>query len=182
MGAPKRNRKKFDKPKDIWNLARINADNALIKEYGLKNMSELWKVQSELSRIRGNVRLLLSGSAGMGNVEQALKARLVKLGIIDKDTPLEKLLELNEKMILDRRLESVVYRRGMARSMKQARQLITHGFISINGQKFTIPGYLVKAEEENKIGYYKNIEIAPVLKTETAEAAKETVEAEQAEN
>jgi len=174
LGAPKRNRKKFDKPKDIWNLTRINADNALIKEYGLKNMSELWKVQSELSRIRGNVRLLLSGGVGMANVEQALKARLVKLGIISNDTETEKILELNERTILDRRLESVVYRNGMARSMKQARQLITHGFISINGRKFTIPGYLVSIEEEHKIGYYKPIEIAPVSKPEEAEVEKAT--------
>lgn len=180
MGAPKRNRKKFDKPKDIWNLARINADNALIKEYGLKNMSELWKVQSELSRIRGNVRLLLSGATGMSNVEEALKTRLIKLGIIDKETPLEKLLELNEKTILDRRLESIVYKRGMARSMKQARQLITHGFISINGRKFTIPGYLVKAEEEHKIGYYKSIDITPVSKEEGNKEEQPSVE--QAEN
>ena len=178
MGAPKRNRKKFDKPKDIWNLARINADNALIKEYGLKNMSELWKVQSELSRIRGNVRLLLSGATGMGNVEQALKTRLIKLGIIDKDTPIEKLLELSERSILDRRLESVVYKRGMARSMKQSRQLITHGFISINGRKLTVPGYLVNAEEESKIGYYKPIDIVPAKHEETE--AEPSVE--QAEN
>ncbi|MEM3883385.1 MAG: 30S ribosomal protein S4 [Methanothrix sp.] len=180
MGAPKRNRKKFDKPKDIWNLARINADNALIKEYGLKNMSELWKVQSELSRIRGNVRLLLSGAAGTGNVEQALKNRLIKLGIIDKDTPLEKLLELSERSILDRRLESVVYKRGMARSMKQSRQLITHGFISINGRKLTVPGYLVKAEEEPKIGYYKPIDIVPAKHEEEKAEAGPSVE--QAEN
>jgi small subunit ribosomal protein S4 len=176
LGAPRRNRRKFDKPKDIWNLARINADNALIKEYGLKNMSELWKVQSELSRIRGNVRLLLSGAAGMGNVEQALKTRLIKLGVIDNETPLEKLLELSEKSVLDRRLESVVYRKGLARSMKQARQLITHGFISINGRKFTVPGYLVKAEEEHKIGYYKPIDIAPASKPEETKVEQPSVE------
>lgn len=175
MGAPKRNRKKFDKPKDIWNLARINADNALIKEYGLKNMSELWKAQSELSRIRSNVRLLLSGATGTGNIEQMLLARLVKLGIVEKDTQLEKLLELNERSILDRRLESVVYKEGMARSMKQARQLITHGFVAINGHKFTIPGYLVKKEEEGKIGYYKNIDILP-KKTDEAQPAAEAEE------
>jgi small subunit ribosomal protein S4 len=180
LGAPRRNRKKFDKPKDIWNLARINADNALIKEYGLKNMSELWKVQSELSRIRGNVRLLLSGATGTGNVEQALKNRLIKLGVIDKDTPVEKLLELSERSILDRRLESVVHKRGMARSMKQARQLITHGFISINGRKLTVPGYLVNAEEEHKIGYYKSIDIAPAKQEETKAEAEPSVE--QAEN
>ncbi len=150
---------KYDKPKDIWNIARITADNALIKEYGLKNMRELWKIQSELSRIRGNIRLLLSGSAKQEGTEDAIKNRLIRLGVASKDTQFEALLELKENSLLDRRLQSVVYKRGMARSMKQARQLITHGFISINGIKVNIPGYLVQASEESKIGYYKPIEI-----------------------
>ena len=152
MGAPKRNKPKFEKPKNIWNLARINADNELLKEYGLKNMKELWKVQSDLSKLRNNVRLLLSGT-GSDSVANSIITRLVKLGVIPADSTLEKLLDLNESAFLSRRLQSVVFKKGLARSIKQARQLVVHGFISINGKKVNKPGYMVKAEEELKIGY-----------------------------
>jgi small subunit ribosomal protein S4 len=161
MGAPKRNRRTFDKPKDIWNLARINADNALIKEFGLKNMSELWKAQYELSRLRGNVRGLLAGT-GTADVEKRILGRLVRLGIVQDGATLEKLLDLNEQAFLSRRLQTIVFKKGLARSVRQARQLITHGFIAINGHKVDRPGYMVRADEEQGIGYFKHIEIAPV--------------------
>lgn len=177
MGAPKRNKPKFEKPKNIWNLARINADNELLKEYGLKNMKELWKVQSDLSRLRNNVRLLLSGT-GSDNVANSIITRLVKLGVIPADSTLEKLLDLNESTFLSRRLQSVVFKRGLARTSKQARQLVVHGFIAINGKKVNKPGYMVKAEEELKIGYYKPIEITPAAKPSVTESATSNVKAE----
>lgn len=178
MGAPKRNRMKYDKPKDIWNLARINSDNALIKEFGLKNMKELWKAQYEISRLRGNVRNLLAGN-GSEAVEKSIIGRLSRLGIATEGTQLEKLLDLNEQALLSRRLQTVVFKKGLARSIKQARQLIVHGFISVNGRKVDRPGYMVPAAEEQSIGYFKHIEITmPLPKTGTAESA-EAPEAQQ---
>ncbi len=174
MGSPKRNRRKYDKPKDIWNLARINADNALIKEFGLKNMKELWKAQHEISRLRSNVRNLLAGN-GSEVVERSIISRLSRLGIAPQETQLEKLLDLNEQAMLSRRLQTVVFRKGLARSMKQARQLIVHGFISINGRKVDRPGYMVPAAEEQGIGYFKHIDITmPLPKTGTAGSPEES--------
>ena len=49
MGAPKRNRRKYEKPKEMWDLERIKTSNALIEDYGLKNMKELWKAQTEMA-------------------------------------------------------------------------------------------------------------------------------------
>ncbi len=180
MGSPKRNRRKYDKPKDIWNLARINADNALIKEFGLKNMKELWKAQHEISRLRGNVRTLLAGN-GTASVEKNIIGRLSRLGLVSPDTQLEKLLDLNEQAMLSRRLQTVVFRRGLARTVKQARQLIVHGFISVNGHKVDKPGYMVLASEEEGIGYFKHIDITmPLPVTGTAGAQKVAEEPEQA--
>jgi small subunit ribosomal protein S4 len=157
MGAPRRNRQKYDRPKDIRNSKRITEDNAMIKAYGLGNMKELWKVQSEISRIRGNVRKYLAGSGAEGG--KALIARLSKLGIVKPEAMLDDILDLKEIAFLERRLQSVVMRKGLSRSMKQARQLVTHGFISINGKKVDRPGYIVGATEETAIGYYKKIDI-----------------------
>ncbi|MDE1857273.1 MAG: 30S ribosomal protein S4 [Candidatus Micrarchaeota archaeon] len=161
MGAPKRNRRTFEKPKDIWNLQRISTDNAIIKEFGLKNMSELWKVQSELSRVRRNARELLTGGVGAAEKEQAIIGRLSKYGIVQRGSTLSNLLDLKESSFLERRLQTVVFRKGLARSMKQARQLIVHGYISVNGKRVNRPGILVPTEQEGSIGYYKPIDITP---------------------
>ena len=46
--------------------------------------------------------------------------------------------------LLERRLDNVVYRLGFANSRPQARQLVRHGHVNINGRKVNIPSYLVK--------------------------------------
>jgi small subunit ribosomal protein S4 len=47
--------------------------------------------------------------------------------------------------MLERRLDNVVHRLGFAQSRAQARQLVRHGHITVNGQRVDIPSYLVKA-------------------------------------
>ncbi len=47
--------------------------------------------------------------------------------------------------ILERRLDNVVYRLGLAESRAQARQLVTHGHIDVNGKRLDIPSALVEA-------------------------------------
>lgn len=54
--------------------------------------------------------------------------------------------------ILERRLQTIVYRKGLARTIHQARQLITHKKIEVGGRIVSAPGYLVQREEEDKIG------------------------------
>jgi small subunit ribosomal protein S4 len=175
MGSPKRNRKQYDRPKDMWNLQRINADNEIKEEFGLKNMKELWKVQSELSRIRSNVRMLLSGTSDQNTkVQENILTRLSKYGIATKTSTLDNLLDLKENAFLSRRLQSLVFKRGLAKTIKQSRQLIVHGYISIGGKRVNRPGYLVSVDEESKIGYYKPIDIAGVKqKSEAAQTAPE---------
>jgi len=173
MGAPRKNRRKYEKTKAMWNVIRIKADNELIDAYSLKNMKELWKVQTELSRLRSNVRRTLSGTSTTSTMQNAIISRLKRLGVVSGDVMPETLLELKANVLLERRLQSIVFRKGLARSMKQARQLITHGFIAINGVKVNTPGYMVKVDEEHKIGYYKPINIEPKAPPAPAEAAKE---------
>ncbi len=168
MGAPRLNRRKYDKPKNMWNSQRIASDHALMREYGLNNMKEIWKVQTELSRIRRNVRLLLSQE--QKSVESDIINRLVKLGVLQPGANLDALLDIDDRRFLERRLQSIVFRKGLAKSMRQSRQLITHGFIAINGKRVTIPGYLVGVNEEAGIQYYKPIDI----NAGTASASKET--------
>ncbi len=160
----------------MWNLQRIKSDNEIIDEYGLKNMKELWQAQSEISRIRGNVRQLLSGSIQNKSVESDIISSLSKSGISAENPTLDQLLDLKENAILERRLQSVVFRKGMAKTMKQARQLIAHGFIAVNGKKLDKPGYIVSKNDESKISYYKPIviQIAPKVYAEKPSEEKKS--------
>jgi len=54
----------------------------------------------------------------------------------------------NLLVLLERRLDNVVYRLGFASSRSQARQLVRHNHILINGKKVNIPSYLVSVDEE----------------------------------
>jgi small subunit ribosomal protein S4 len=169
LGAPRRNRKKFSKPKIRWDIERINADNAMLKEYGLKNMKELWKVQTEVSRVRRNVRSLLSeASPENAAIQQRLLGRLTRYKVVQHGATLDNILDVNEDAFLSRRLQTIVFKRGMARSIKQARQLITHGFISIGGKRVNKPGYAVSDAEESMIGFYKPIDVNPKQPTDRA--------------
>ncbi len=172
MGAPRRNRRKYDEPKDMWNLQRIYADRRLVNEYGLRSMRELWAAQTEMSQIRGNVRELLSGINVRPEAERELLSRLSKLGVVPVGSTLDSLLDLKENALLERRLQTIVFRKGLARSVFQSRQLITHGFISVNGSKVDRPGYTVTADQEARIGYYKAIDIGAKQPAQEAAAAQ----------
>ena len=50
----------------------------------------------------------------------------------------------NLLILVERRLDNVVYRLGFATTRRDARQLVTHGHFTVNGKKVDIPSYLVK--------------------------------------
>ncbi len=160
MGDPKKIRKKYVRSKLMWNAARIDRDHELKEKYGLKNLRELWKTTTEVSRIRRNAREVLSNRS-TEKVGKEIIARLSRYNIVAKEAKIDDLLGITPEAILNRRLQSVVFRNGLARTPKQARQLIAHGFIAINGRKVKSAGYMVLADEEARIGYYKPIDLNP---------------------
>lgn len=167
MGAPKRNRRTYDKPKTMWDLERIKSSNALLDSYGLKNMKELWMAQTEIRRIRRNARLLLSGGAESENIKGTMFAMLERIGLAKAGATLDDLLDLKENSLLERRLQTIVFRKGLAKTVKQARQLTVHGFIAINGKKVNKPSYIVDVKDEGSIAYYKPIDVlSPKVKAE----------------
>ena len=75
-------------------------------------------------------------------------------GLIASDAALDDILSLGTEDILNRRLQAQVYYKGLASTMKQARQLVTHGHICVGDQKVTIPSYPVSRDEEELIKYH----------------------------
>ncbi len=167
----------------MWNLERINADKELVEKYGLKNRRELWKVQSEVRRIRRNARLLLSGESGYSNMKDDMLKRLVKIGVVQNSATIDNLLDLKASNVLDRRLQTVVFKKGLAKTIKQSRQLIVHGFVAVGGTRVNRPGYVVDANLETQIAYYKPIDLSikepkpAAAEASSKEAASEEVAA-----
>ena len=70
----------------------------------------------------------------------------------------------NLMIILESRLDNVVFRLGLARTRKEARQIVDHKHVLVNGKQVNIPSYLVKAGDvieikENKKGSQRYKEI-----------------------
>ncbi|MEM0468677.1 MAG: 30S ribosomal protein S4 [Pyrobaculum sp.] len=155
MGGLKKPRKKYleGKPKKIWNRQLLLEELQLMGEYGLRNKKELWLARSKLKWIVRRARSLLSMTAEeRASLEMPFKERLYKQGYIDDvNVPLDRILSLDVRAILERRLQTVVYRLGLAKSIHHARQLIVHGHVLVDGRRVTSPGFLVTRELESKI-------------------------------
>ncbi len=65
----------------------------------------------------------------------------------DRATTMKGVTGENLLQLLERRLDNVVYRAGMAASRAQARQLVNHGHFLVNGKKVDIPSYTVKSDD-----------------------------------
>lgn len=155
MGDPRKKRKAFEGPKKIWDKQRIKEEHKLVDEYGLKNMRELWRMQTMLRRIRREARRIQSKKGA--NLEERLTnlVKSVNKFLVAGEVSLEKILSLDTRDILDRRLETRVYKQKLATTVIQARQFITHGHIAVNGIRVNAPSYLVTFEEEDKITWFK---------------------------
>lgn len=145
----KKQRKKYETPKRPWDKERIEKEKRLKKDYGLKRKKEIWRAEALLRKYRRIARDL----AGKKDkeAEKELIKKLNKLGLLDEKAGLDDVLSLTVENILERRLQTIIFKKGLANSPKHARQLITHGHVFIEGKRILYPSYLTKREEEDKI-------------------------------
>ncbi len=155
MGDPKFPRKKYETPSHPWEAERIEREKELVQKYGLKNKKEIWRAETFLRKIRGHARDLFVG-AGEKQTEkekEELLQRMITLGILPPNSQLDDILALTIEDILARRLQTQVYLHGLSYTAQQARQMIIHGHIAVNGRKVRVPSYMVKKSEEGEIKY-----------------------------
>ncbi len=154
MGDPKKPRKKWEGPKHPWIKERLLREIELVGRYGLKNKKELWKAETLARKLRHRARALLAlPEEERQEATRALLDRLYAMGLVEKDATLDDILGLTAANILERRLQTIVYKKGLAKTIYQARQLIVHGHIAIGGRRVTSPGYLVRRDEEDLVDY-----------------------------
>jgi small subunit ribosomal protein S4 len=156
MGQPKFNRRHYDTPSHPWQGERIKAENEVKAKYGLKSKTELWKAQTILRDVRGQARGLISRARNPSDLQAAkesslLIARLQRQGYLGENATLNEVLAIDLERVLNRRLQSQVYLKGLARTPKQARQFISHGCIKIGERRVTVPSYNVRRGEEEQI-------------------------------
>ena len=149
MGDPRKLRKKFSKPSHPWQKLRIEEEKVLMKEYGFKNKIELWRLNTMLRKFKHQVKELIPRrDEEAENQKKHLLQRIHKLNLIKENAILEDILAVSLKDLCERRLQTILLRKQMARSIKQARQFITHEHIMVGNRKITSPSYIVSSAEE----------------------------------
>ncbi len=173
MGDPKKQRAKYSTPMHPWQKTRIEEEKLLSEEYGLKNKLEIWKMNSKLKNFKAQVKHIIAASSTQSEKEEAqLLKKLRSLGLIAETAGLDEVLGLMTKDIMERRLQTRVYKKGLAKSVAQARQFISHRHIMINGKRITSPSYLVSKEEEAGLSFSSSSAFSDAGHPERQTAAK----------
>ncbi|MCF7865885.1 30S ribosomal protein S4 [Candidatus Woesearchaeota archaeon] len=183
MGDPRKITNKFEKPMHPWQKDRIDSEKPLMKLYGLKNKKELWKAGSILKNFKNTAKSLVARNDSQAEKEKSqLIKKLKSLNLVKSDV-LDEILGLQIEQLLDRRLQTVLFKKGLARTIDQARQMITHKHVIVAGKMLTAPGYIIRIEEEMNIEFYKSSQFTdpdhperkPIKKEEPEEVKKEPV-------
>jgi len=151
----KRQKKKYEKPLRPWDRTRIEAEKKLKQNYGLRRKKEIWRAQSILRNYRRQARNLAAKKDK--EKEKILIDKLVKIGLLNTGADLDDVLALNVENLLERRLQTLTFKKGIAKTPKQARQLIVHGHVTFDGKRVRWPGAIVPISEEGKISFYGKI-------------------------
>ena len=161
MGDPRKHRRKYAGPKKPWDSARLEEEKAIVKEYGTSNKKEIYKMRSTLKKFSLQAKKLMSASSQQSGIERkALLSKLHSLALVNADSPLDDVLALQLKNVMERRLQTLVYRKGFANTIKQARQFIVHRHIKVGSKPITSHSYLVSKDEEHKITFIEKSSLA----------------------
>ncbi|MFP4629030.1 MAG: 30S ribosomal protein S4 [Halobacteriales archaeon] len=164
--------KGFETPNHPFQGARIANEHRILAEYGLRSKQELWTAESRLRDIRREARELLGDAQGDADVAAEVGAEfmasLQRKGYLAPEASLDDVLSLELTDILERRLQTQVYRAGLANTVDQARQFIVHGHVAVGAARVTRPGYVVAVDEEDRLGFYEYSPLADELHPERA--------------
>jgi small subunit ribosomal protein S4 len=152
VGDPRKSKKLFHRPRRIWTTEQLGAELYVVGSYGLRNKRELWKAQTEVARFRNQARALLALPTEVRHEKETrLLSFLIRLGLVNESATLDDILNLKIEDLLERRLQTIVMKKGGTKSPHQARQIVVHGHVSLGNRIVNLPGYLVKREEEPQI-------------------------------
>lgn len=174
MGDIKRKKKRYKRPKRPFDKDRIDEENVLAKQYGLKNKREIWKAESEISKIRRRAKELIPRS---DEERKEFFEKLNKQGFKVTDTA--DVLALTKEDWFKRRLQTIVFKKKMAATARQARQLIAHKHVLVDDKAVNSPGFMVPLELEDKISVKERSVREKPKKVEAVKEVKEETPVEE---
>ena len=143
----------------------------------MKNKKELWKIESKLAKSKDQTKKLVSLTTEQAQKEkQQLLNKLQSLGLISNEADTGQILGLSLKDLLERRLQTIVYKKSLARSITQARQFVVHGHIFVDGRKITKPNHLVTVKEQGLITFSPSSSLSDEMHPERIEKKVEKKE------
>lgn len=149
--------KTYKVPRRPYVKARLDQELQLVGKYGLRNKHEIYRVTYTLARIRKAARELLTLEERdpkrlfEGN---ALIRRLIRIGVLDKSkNKLDYVLGLKVEDFLERRLQTQVFKMGLAKSIHHARVLIRQRHIRVGKQMVDIPSFIVRLDSQKLIDF-----------------------------
>merc|ERR1712039_473503 len=155
--APRSYTKTYKVPRRPFESARLDSELKVVGEYGMRNKREVWRVQLTLSKIRRAARELLKLDEKdprrlfEGN---ALIRRLVRIGVLDESRmKLDYVLALKIEDFLERRLQTQVFKLGLAKSTHHARVLIRQRHIRVRKQVVNVPSFIVRLDSQKHIDF-----------------------------
>ena len=150
-------RKTFSKPRRPFEKERLDSELKMVGQFGLRGKRELWRVQLKLSQMRKAARTLLTLDEDDPRrmfEGEALLRRMMRYGVLDESKrELDYVLALTPSDFLERRLQTLVFKLGLAKSIHHARVLIRQRHIRVGKQIVNVPSFLVRTDSQKHIDF-----------------------------
>jgi len=147
-------------PRRPYEKERLDNELRICGEYGLRNKREIWRTRLALSKVRRTARILLTLDEKDEKrlfEGEALMRRLHKLGVLDESkNKLDYVLALTLEDFLERRLQTRVFKLGLAKSIHHARVLIKQRHIRVRSQIVNVPSFVVRVDSQKYIDFALN--------------------------
>ncbi|KAJ5066226.1 40S ribosomal protein S9-2-LIKE [Anaeramoeba ignava] len=144
-------------PRRPFEKERIDQELQLVGVFGLRNKRELWRVRYTFAKLRKAARTLLTlDEKDPRRIFEgdAILRRLSNLGILDAEhQKLDYVLALKLEDFLNRRLQTQVFKKGLAKSIHEARVLIRQRHIWVGKQLVDVPSFMVSVDSQKQINF-----------------------------